>query len=68
MKFEQVAEKEFQQVITPLDLFRFPSLRTVTICSAIVSFTIYAMYYGPVLIIDEIGFDIYTSNIIIQLS
>ena len=27
----------------------------------------YAMYYGPALIIDSIGFNIYTSNIMVNL-
>lgn len=28
----------------------------------------YAMYYGPSLIIDSIGFNIYVSNIMVNLS
>ena len=28
----------------------------------------YAMYYGPTLIIDDIGFDIYVSSWLINLS
>lgn len=28
----------------------------------------YAMYYGPALIIDEIGFNIYISNVMVNLS
>jgi hypothetical protein len=29
---------------------------------------VYAMYYGPALIIDSIGFNIYVSNIVVNLS
>lgn len=54
--------------ITPLDLCRFPSLRIITICCSIASFVTYAMYYGPALIIDEIGFNIYISNIMVNMS
>ena len=53
-------------MITPIDMFRFPSLRQTTICCSIIAFTMFAMYYGPVLIVDSIGFDIYTSNLILQ--
>jgi sugar phosphate permease len=28
----------------------------------------YAMYYGPVLVINEVGLDIYTTNVMVQLS
>lgn len=28
----------------------------------------YAMYYGPALIIDSIGFNIYISNIMVNMS
>ena len=54
--------------VTPIDLCRFPSLRVITICCSIASFMTYAMYYGPALIIDEIGFNIYISNIMVNLS
>ncbi len=32
------------------------------------SFVTYAMYYGPALIIDEVGFNIFVSSVMIQLS
>lgn len=54
--------------MTPLDLLKYSSLRPITICSCTICFILYAMYYGPVLIIDEIGFDIYVSSFIVQLS
>ena len=43
-------------------------MRTITICGCIICFITYAMYYGPVLIIADIGFDIYISSILIQAS
>ena len=63
---EQMEQKEFQGIITPLDLFKFPSLRKITISCSLVCFAIYGLYYGPVLIISQIGFDIYISSIIVQ--
>lgn len=55
-------------MITPVDLLRFPSLRVISICCSIISFMTYAMYYGPTLIIGDIGFNIYVSSFMIQLS
>lgn len=55
-------------MITPVDLCRFPSLRIITICGSIVSFVTFAIYYGPILIVDSIGFDIYTSNVMLNVA
>lgn len=55
-------------MITPVDLCRFPSLRFITITASIVSFMTYAMYYGPALIIDSIGFNIYISQVVVNAS
>jgi hypothetical protein len=63
-----VEEKVFQKMITPIDLCRFPSLRVITICLCIVSFSLYALYYGPVLVIDKIGFDVFVSSYVVQAS
>jgi hypothetical protein len=55
-------------MITPLDLCRFSSLRLTTICLCIISFAVYALYYGPVLVVDRIGFNIYVSSYVVQFS
>jgi hypothetical protein len=55
-------------MITPLDLFRFKSLRLITICGGIACVATYMMYYGPILIVGQIGFDIYTTNLVLNLS
>lgn len=55
-------------MITPLDLCRFASLRLTTICLCFISFAVYALYYGPVLVIDRIGFNIYVSSYVVQFS
>ena len=51
-----------------LDLFRFPSQRKVTIFLCLTNFVATTIYYGPVLSIENIGFDIYVSAIVIQFS
>jgi len=55
-------------MITPVDLFRFGSLRLITICLCFLSFSIYALYYGPVLVIGKIGFNIFVSSYVVQFS
>lgn len=64
----QITEDFKDKYITPIDLCRFSSLRIITITCSIISFMTYAMYYGPALIIDEIGFDIYVSSYLVNLS
>lgn len=54
--------------VSPLDLFRFSSLRSTTIISCLLSYIILSMYYGPTLIIDSIGFNTYVSSFAIQIS
>lgn len=55
-------------MITPVDLCRFSSLRLTTICLCFLSFAVYALYYGPVLVIDKIGFNIFVSSYVVQFS
>ena len=54
--------------VSPLDLFRFGSLRRITILGILSSCIITNMYYGPTLIIDSIGFNTYATSIVIQIS
>ncbi len=68
MMDNQIADDFKDQYITPIDLCRFPSLRIITITCSIISFMTYAMYYGPALIIDDIGFDIFVSSYLVNLS
>lgn len=64
----QIAGDLNDKYITPIDLCRFPSLRLITITCSFISFMTYAMYYGPALIINDIGFDIYVSSYLVNLS
>lgn len=66
---EQLAEQGFNEIsISPIDLFRYGSLRATTICCCLFGFVTLSMYYGPSLIIDEIGFNTFVSSFAIQLS
>jgi len=64
----QVIEDFKKLSFTPIDFCRFKTLRGTTIACSIILFMTYAMYYGPVLIIDQIGFDIYASSAMIHIS
>ena len=41
-------------------------MRLRTICLCYVAFAIYTLYYGPALVIDNIGFNIYVSSFVVQ--
>ena len=49
-------------------MFRFSSLRGVTIFLCLINFVVLSLYYGPVLSIESIGFNIYVSAVVVQLS
>lgn len=44
-----------------MDLCRFGSLRFKSIVCSLIAFAIYGMYYGPALIADNIGLNIYAT-------
>ena len=58
----------YNKVSTFVDIFSYPSLRGVTIAQGIVSISTYLIYYGPILIIGQFGFDIYTSNLVLNVA
>jgi MFS family permease len=66
MEFE-VQTKQFEQLITPIDLFRFRSLRGVTINVCLLTCCLFFNYYGPVFIVDQVGLDIYSSSLVFSL-
>lgn len=51
-----------------LDVFRYKSLRGITICLGLLAITLGIMYYGPTLIISQYGFDIYTSQTALNIA
>lgn len=46
---------------SPIDVFKYASLRTISIAQVLIGISTFVMYYGPTLIVDQFGFDIYTS-------
>jgi OCT family organic cation transporter-like MFS transporter 13 len=64
MAFQET--RAYDKVSTFADIFRYASLRGVTIAQGLVSISTYLIYYGPTLIIGQFGFDIYTSNLVLN--
>ncbi len=54
--------------MTVLDMFKYPSIRFIWIYTCILSFSIYLMYYGPLMLLDQYNFNIYISSVILTLS
>lgn len=52
---------KYNKPSTPWDVFRYSSLRTITIAQGLISMATFLMYYGPTLIVSQFGFDMYTS-------
>ena len=53
---------------TPIDVFKYGSLRVRTITQGIVFLSTFIMYYGPSLVVSQFGFDIYTSSTILNVA
>lgn len=53
---------------SPIDVFRYRSLRTLTFALGVIGISTSMLYYGPTLIIDQFGFDIYTSETVLNIA
>ena len=51
-----------------LDLFRYKSIRYITIFSIILHTTQIAEFYGPVLLLDQFNLSIFINGIVVGLS
>ncbi len=52
---------KYNKASSPVDVFKYPSLRIISIAQLLIGMSTFIMYYGPTLIVDQFGFDIYTS-------
>lgn len=53
---------------TPWDVFKYSSLQTITIAQGLISMSTFLMYYGPTLIVSQFGFDMYSSQVVLNVS
>lgn len=51
-----------------MDLFRYSSLRMITLCSITLFFAANILYNAPLMLIDEFGFDFYLNGVILNVS
>lgn len=61
-------EKQFDKKMLPTDLFRYKSLRYKAICLCIMFLLTTYLYYGPIFIVDRLGFNPYLSQVIVVMS
>lgn len=52
---------KYNKASSPIDLFKYASLRYISFAQILMGVATFTMYYGPTLIVDQFGFDIYTS-------
>lgn len=57
-----------KKALTYLDLFRYESLRSTTICFSFLCCFGACLYFAPLLIVNEFGFDFYINGIIANCS
>ena len=66
MECQQTVKNDVQS--SPLDLIRYKSLRALTLAFLGICISTSILYYGPTLIIDQFGFDIYTSQTVLNIA
>ena len=65
---EQCDTGKFNQLVTVLDIFLFPSLRIKTICCCLIFIFISLLYYGPLVIVETLGFNPYVNQVVVASS
>ena len=63
---EQItAHVEDKRIMTPIDLVRYKSIRKISILVCLVSFVLYALYYGPLMLLDKFNFNVYINALVL---
>lgn len=61
-------DNEKKQAFTYYDLVKYPSLRYITIWTTLLWICTSFLYFAPLIIIDEFGFDFYINGLIINVT
>ena len=61
-------QKSQKKTFTYIDLIKYKSLRLTTFCITLVFTSTVFLYYAPLMLINEFGFDFYINGVIINLS
>lgn len=70
LKREEIKQEAIAKTskLTYADLFRFKSLRRLSICTSLVFMSTNILYYAPLMLIDQFGFDFYVNGLLINFS
>jgi hypothetical protein len=70
MKEDEMAlcEASEKKYFTFVDLFRYVSLRSMSMHLGLVAFSVGFLYYAPVMLIDSFGFDFYLNGVLLNFS
>lgn len=63
---QKVQQPQNQQVMTPLSVFLYGSLRTKTLCTAFLFVAFNYIYLGPIVIVDKLGVNPFLSQILVS--
>ena len=55
-------------IITPYHLFKYKSLRSNTLLCSFIFMLVTYLYYGPVIIVDKLGINLFASQVIMSIS
>ena len=61
-------KKRKKKIYTPTDLFRYPSIRFISIAICILSTFIYVLYYGPLMLMSKLSFSLYINALVVTAS
>lgn len=62
------SSKNHSRIYTPVDLFRYPSIRFISIAVCLLSLFIYILYYGPLMLISKLSFNMYINALVVTVS
>lgn len=63
---EKVQQPQNQQLVTPLSVFLYGSLRMKTICTCVLFAAFNYIYLGPIIIVDKLGVNPFLSQILVS--
>lgn len=66
--YKQKLQSSHHNYLTIKDMFRYPSIRFTSIYICVLSFSIYMMYYGPLMLIEKYNLNMYVSALVITSS
>ena len=60
--------KHKHKIFSPIDLFRYSSIRFISVAVCSLSIFIYILYYGPLMLISKLSFSPYVNAFVVNIS